>query len=365
MTILYDEAQQAIATESRRVLDAGYDLDRLLGLVDATGEYDERFWQTAVEQGWSALSVPEQYDGLGLGLIELGLIAQGLGAVTAGAPFLSGNDAFVQSLVAGNDEAVRQAWLPKIAAGEAIGIAALGEGSSPLPMAPAVTFADGKLSGEKSAVAGALHADAGVVWASSGGSPVLALVAIDDSMRRPVDSFDNSRLYAELVFDGAPATVLLEGDAARKAARNVLARQAVVIAHEQTGGAEKAMQIARDYALERKAFGQPIGAFQSIKHRIAELYGLVELARANCIDAAASEGKLDFVLKACAARLSASEAYDTAARDAVQIHGGIGVTWQLGLHLHMRRARSLAAELGSPLFWEDLLVSELEAGAQP
>ena len=76
-----------------------------------------------------------------------------------------------------------------------------------------------------------------------------------------------------------------------------------------------------------------------------------------------AEGKADFVLKACAARLSASEAYDTAARDAVQIHGGIGVTWQLGLHLHMRRARSLSAELGSPLFWEDLLVSELETGA--
>ncbi len=364
MTILYDEAQQAIATESRRVLDDGYDLQRLLDLVDETGQHDERLWQSAVEQGWTALSVPEQYGGLGLGLVELGLIAQGLGAVTAGAPFLSGNDAFVQLLLAGDDKGTREAWLPKIAAGEAIGIAALGEGSSPLPAEPAVTYADGKLTGTKSAIAGALQADVGVVWASSGGSPALVLVELTEGMRRAVDSFDNARLYAELVFDGASASVLLSGDPAREAARDGLARQAVVIAHEQTGGAEKAMQIARDYALERKAFGQPIGAFQSIKHRIAELYGLVELARANCIDAAAREGEADFVLKACAARLSASEAYDTAARDAVQIHGGIGVTWQLGLHLHMRRARSLAAELGSPLFWEDLLVGELEgAGA--
>jgi len=362
MTILYDEAQEAIAVEARRVLDAQYDLQRLLDLVDVTGKHDERLWQTAVEQGWTALPVPEAYGGLGLGLIEMGLIAQSLGAVTAGAPFLTGNDAFVQLLLAGNDEASREAWLPKIAAGEVIGIAALGEGSSPLPPKPAVTFADGRLSGTKTAVAGALQANAGVVWASSGGTPVLALVEIDEPMRRPVDSFDNARAYAGLVFGGAPAKVLLDGEAARTAARKALARMAVVTAYEQTGGAEQAMKIARDYALERKAFGQPIGAFQSIKHRIAEIYGLVELARANCIDAAASEGKPEFVLKASAARLAGCDAYDTAARDAVQIHGGIGVTWQLGLHLHMRRARSLSAELGSPLFWEDLLVGEIEAG---
>jgi acyl-CoA dehydrogenase len=119
------------------------------------------------------------------------------------------------------------------------------------------------------------------------------------------------------------------------------------------------MEIARDYAVTRKAFGQPIGAFQSIKHRIAELYGLVELARANAIHAAAREGQSDFITAAAAARLSATEAYDTAARDCVQIHGGIGVTWELGLHLHTRRARSLAIEQGNMLFWEDILVDQL------
>jgi len=363
MTILYDEAQEAIATESRRVLDAQYDLQALLDLVDVTGQYDGRMWRMAIEQGWTALSAPEQYGGLGLGLVEMGLIAQGLGAVTAGAPFLSGNDAFVHLLLAGNDEAAREAWLPRIAAGEAIGLAALGEGASPLPPVPTVTLTDGRLNGGKAPIAGAIEADAAVVWASAGASPVLALVELTDAMRTPVDSFDNARLYASLAFDGTPATVLLEGEAARTAALHALARQAVVTAFEQTGGAEQAMTVARDYALERKAFGQPIAAFQSIKHRIAEIYGLVELARANCIDAAAREGEADFVLKACAARLTASDAYDTAARDAVQIHAGIGVTWQLGLHLHMRRARSLSAELGGPLFWEDLLVSQIEAGA--
>src|SRR3546814_15409737 len=104
------------------------------------------------------------------------------------------------------------------------------------------------------------------------------------------------------------------------------------------------MESARDYAVTRKAFGQPIGAFQSIKHRIAELYGLVELARANAIHAAAREGRDDIIIAAAAARLSATEAYDTAARDCVQIPGGIGVTWEIGLHLHMRRSRTPAPE---------------------
>jgi acyl-CoA dehydrogenase len=138
---------------------------------------------------------------------------------------------------------------------------------------------------------------------------------------------------------------------------------AVVTAHEQLGGAEALLFLARDYANTRRAFGQPIGAFQSVKHRIAELYGLVEIARANCIHAASREGQADFLQAAAAARLAATEAYDTAARDAVQVHGGIGVTWEGGLHLHVRRARSLAIEHGNILFWEDLLTEQLSGVA--
>ena len=167
------------------------------------------------------------------------------------------------------------------------------------------------------------------------------------------------RLYGDLHFAGTPAHVLAQGDAARALADDILARMAVVTAHEQVGGAEALLYIARDYALTRKAFGQPIGAFQSVKHSIAELYGLVEIARANAIHAAACEGTAEFALAAADARLSATEAYDTAARDCVQIHGGIGVTWEAGLHLHQRRARTLAIEQGNSLFWEDVLADEL------
>ncbi|MBV1917323.1 MAG: acyl-CoA/acyl-ACP dehydrogenase [Sphingomonadaceae bacterium] len=363
MSILYDEAQEAIAKESRRVLDAQFDKDKLLGLLDGTGRFDEAFWKTAVEQGWTGLAVPEEYGGLGLGLLEMGLIAQSAGALCAGAPFLTGNYGVTQILASCTNGALKQAWLPRLASGDAIGVVAFEEAGAPLPSDPAVKYEGGRLSGKKAAVPGALKADFAIVWAMSGGKPVLVLAELNAAMSRAVDSFDNSRLYAEISFDGAEAAVLFEGEAARCGALDCLARMAVVAAHEQMGGAETALLLARDYALERKAFGQPIGAFQSIKHSIAELYGLVEVARANSIHAASLEGQGGFLAAACAARLSGCEAYDTAARDAVQIHGGIGVTWQLGLHLHMRRARSLSIELGNALFWEDLLVTELEAKA--
>ncbi|NOU03948.1 MAG: acyl-CoA dehydrogenase [Novosphingobium sp.] len=363
MSMLYDEGQQAIATESRRVLDARTSKDRLLKLLEQVGELDQPFWDTAVEQGWTALAIPEEHGGLGLGLVELGLVAQAAGAATAGAPFLTSGYGAVSALLGSRNAELQARWLPRLASGEALACVALAEGNAALPPSPSVIFAGGTLMGTKPAVTGGIKADIAVVWASSGGKPALVLAELAPAERRALNSYDNSRLYADLTFAGTPATVLAEGDAALALARDVLARMAVVAAHEQVGGAEALLHIARDYAVTRKAFGQLIGAFQSIKHRIAEMYGLVEVARANCIHAAASEGTAEFLIAAADARISATEAYDTNSRDCVQIHGGIGVTWELGLHLHMRRARSLAVEQGSLLFWEDLLVNQLTGEA--
>lgn len=355
MSILYDDEQQAIATESRRVLDARTSKERLLTLLEQTGTFDQPFWDTAVEQGWTALAIPEDHGGLGLGLIELGLVSQACGAATAGAPFLTSGYGTAYALTATGNSG----WLPKLASGEATAAVALAEGSAPLPPAPTVRFVDGKLSGTKPAVTGGLAATIAVVWASGEHGPVLVLAELADVGRKAVNSYDNSRLYADLQFDETPGIALAEGDSARTQALEILARMAVVTAHEQVGGAEALLYTARDYALTRKAFGQPIGAFQSIKHRIAEMYGLVEIARANCIHAAACEGTEDFLIAAADARISATDAYDSCARDCVHIHGGIGVTWDQGLHLHMRRARSLAVEQGNLYFWEDVLVDQL------
>ena len=359
MSILYDEGQQAIASESLRVAEARSDKARLLGLLEKTGAYDHTFWQTAIEQGWTGLAIPEDFGGLGLSLVELGIVAQACGGVISGAPFLTSNDGAAHALLGGEDEALKAEWLPRLGSGEVIAAVAFAEGQSPLPSRPVTRLTASGMAGDKPGVTGAAQARIAVVWALHDGEPALVLCDLAEVSRTVIAGFDNSRGYADLTFAGTPGQVFARGERATALAREVFARMAVVTAHEQVGGAEALMTIARDYAVTRKAFGQFIGAFQSVKHRIAEMYGLVEIARANCIHAASREGQPDFLKAAAAARLSAIEAYDTAARDCIQIHGGIGVTWDTGLHLHMRRARSLAIEQGNMLFWEDLLAEQL------
>jgi len=363
MSILYDEGQEAIATESRRALEARMNKDDLLPLLQVSGKYHDGFWAMAKEQGWTALALPEEHGGLALGLVELGLIAHQAGRTLSGAPFLTSSFGVAKGIELYGSDAQKARWLPALASGEAIGAVAFASGPDPLPDQPVVTLTGDRLDGVAGGVSGGLFADVALVFANGPGMPVLALAELSGVERTVVESFDNSRCIADIAFTATPAETLAVGEAARAAALDILALQAVVTAHEQTGGAEALMEIARDYAVTRKAFGQPIGAFQSIKHRIAELYGLIELARANCIHAASREGQADFITAAAAARLSATEAYDTAARDCVQIHGGIGVTWEIGLHLHMRRARTLALEQGSSFFWEDVLVDRLAGEA--
>ena len=363
MSILHDEGQQAIATESRRVLEARMRKDDLLPLLETTGRYHEGFWAVAKEQGWTALALPEAYGGLDLGLIELGLIAHQAGRTLSGAPFLTSSFGAAKAITLYGSDAQKAHWLPGLASGETIGAVAFASGADALPARPDVTFTGDRLEGVLTGVSAGTSADVAVVLAQGPDGPVLAVADLANTERRVVQSFDNSRCVANLRFQNTPAEILPVAVSARDAALHILALQAVITAHEQTGGAEALMEIARDYAITRRAFGQVIGAFQSVKHRIAELYGLVELARANAIHAAAREGRDDFITAAAAARLSATEAYDTAARDCIQIHGGIGVTWEIGLHLHMRRARSLAIEQGSSLFWEDVLVDQLAGEA--
>jgi len=358
MSILYDEAQTQIATEARRQLEAQFTPERLKQLLETTGEYDTTFWQTACEQGWTAIGIPEEWGGIGMGLVELGLVAEACGAVACGAPFLNTGYGVAQAILEYGSDELKDAWLGKLAAGEVIGAVAFAEGRDFIPAAPAVRFAGGKLSGTKPAVPAGARADLAVVLASGESGPVLVLVELggEGVRRETLTTFDNSRLAANLGFDGAPAIVLAGAADARAAALEIMRRQAVVTAHEQVGGAEAMLKLERDYAVTRRAFGQVIGAFQSVKHRIAEDYVLVEMARANAINAAAAAGTPEFARAAAAARITGTDAYDTVSRDATQVHGGIGVTWEANLHLHQRRARSLAIEQGNQMFWEDRLV---------
>jgi alkylation response protein AidB-like acyl-CoA dehydrogenase len=293
--------------------------------------------------------------------VELGVVCEAAGLVTPGAPFLTTGLGVTHALERFGDPALRSKWLSLLASGQAIGTVAFADASSPLARLSSAKVVGGRLTGCKPLVTAAVSADVALVYASAEGEPALVLADLSSPgvERLARAGFDNSRCIGDLNFAEAQIDILLMGEEARSAALDILAVQAVIVAHEQVGGAQACLDRARSYALERKAFGQPIASFQSVKHRIAEMYVLVELARANTIHAAARFKEEDFLSAAAAARLSATEAYDTAARDATQIHGGIGVTWDAALHLHQRRARSLAVELGNSMFWEDLLAGIL------
>lgn len=366
MAFLYTDEQIAIGEEARRQLAARYDGGVLRGLLEASGAYDEGLWRLCADNGWTGVTIAEDHGGLGLGLVELALVAEAFGRVAAGAPFLSSSFACGDAIARHGDGETKGKWLPALAAGEAIGVLATTEGVEIAPRRPRARVAAGRLSGRKAAVTGAAAANVAVVHAAdedAGGAPGLFVVDLAGVEREVIDSFDNSRCAANLVFDGVAARRLDGGD--RAALMTLLSRLAVVVAAEQTGGADACVEVARDYANTRVAFGQPIGKFQSVKHGITEMWVLAQLARSATADAAHRFDSCDpgAELAAASARLNAGEAYEQAAWLAVQVHGGIGVTWDADLHLHYRRARATALELGRPSIWEDHIVTALEQAA--
>jgi alkylation response protein AidB-like acyl-CoA dehydrogenase len=212
------------------------------------------------------------------------------------------------------------------------------------------------VSGRKSVVsAGAFahYALVHVTVADGGQGVALADLGQAEVGREVLDTLDNSRGYADLTFDSAAATLLTGGDVLGA----LLDELALVTAFEQVGGAEACLFAARDYALQRRVFGQPIGAFQAIKHGLADLYVLVQIARGaaqSALQAPADE----FSLASAAARVAGNRAYDTCAQDAIQFHGGVGVTWEAAQHLHYRRARCLSLEWGGEPHWRNLLLDQ-------
>jgi acyl-CoA dehydrogenase len=231
------------------------------------------------------------------------------------------------------------------------------------------SFKVGKLSGRKTAVIDGADADFAVVLARSSDEPGergLALALVDlkapGVTRRPQDSIDPSRKHAEIAFDGAAAEALGKPGEGWTLASRALDRAAILFAFEQIGGADTCLAMAKDYAITRYAFGRPIGSYQAIKHKLADMYVNTELARSNAYYGAWAllTDARELPLAAAAARVSATQAFDYAAKESTQTHGGIGYTWEMDCHLYYKRSRELGLVVGSQRSWKDRLVAELE-----
>ncbi len=356
MALSYSADQEQIRAEARRFLQDAFDPEQNRTLLNQRERFDTTFWQACVDMGWTGAGAPEAHGGLGLGALDVCIIAEECGRFVAGAPFFAANYAALVALQDYGSDALRTALIPGIVSGEVRFALALIEEDDNISR-PATTLAGGKITGHKPAVVGAGAATHAIVATDA----ALVLISLDQPgiIRTAIDTIDNSRCASHIAFNAAIGSRL---DAPAGAGLRLLAIQATVTAFEQIGGAEAALSRAQSYANTREAFGQLIGKFQAIKHRIAEMYVAAELARGNALLAAKAlaDGASDFVALAAAARLTASDAFEFASAQSMQTHGAIGVTWEHDLHLYLRRARALALELGSPLLWEDVIVDALQ-----
>ena len=333
MNFDFSDDQKMLKDQARKFLDDKCTLDHVRKILEGDAGHDDTVWKGLCELGFAGAAIPEEFGGLGLGPLELCVLAEELGRCVAPIPFSSSIYLAAEALKNFGDQGQKETWLPQLATGACIGTLAASEGTQPpSPATVKTTFADGKLNGTKIPVADAMIAGLAIVLANTGGkgARALSLVAVDLSAdgvsRREVETIDPTRGHGEIVFDNAPATLLGgEGEGWNNYQR-IEAGAAVLVAFEQVGGAEAAMNMAKEYALERYAFGRQIGSYQAIKHKIADMYVKLELARSNAYYGAMAfaEDAGDLELAAAAARISATEAYRFAAQESIQVHGGIG-----------------------------------------
>ncbi|MHA7838795.1 MAG: acyl-CoA dehydrogenase family protein [bacterium] len=364
MNFDFSEDQKLLQQTARDYLAVHAPLATCREVLESDQPHAASLWKGAAEMGWQGAVIPEEHGGAGFGHLELAMIAYEVGRALAPIPFGPSVYVATEALLRFGSETQQQAWLPRLARGDAIGTFAFAEktGQNAAEGVEA-EVREGALTGMKSPVLDGQSAHLAVVAARENGEIGLYAVDLEGTgvRREALESFDPSRPQARLYFDGAAAEKLARTDASSAAA--LLDRAAVLMAFEQVGAAERAFEITREFILGRYAFGKPIAAFQAIKHRMADLWCEIELARSNAYYAAWALENEDpeLAAAACLARISASQAFEHTTVEMIELHGGVGYTWEYDCHLFYRRAKLLSAALGTPKYWKSLLIDRLAA----
>jgi hypothetical protein len=315
------EEQAELAATVRGLLDKRADSAAVRAASTSESGYDETLWATLCEQiGVAALAVPEEYDGVGVSFFETAVVLEELGRTIAPSPLLATTVATEALLAGGSDEAKKR-LLPRIATGE-IATIALDEGAV--------------LDGDRAEIVLAVRGD--------------DLVEVAGATATWVESMDQSVRLARLDLAGAEVTVIGDGKAARERAELVGAAAVAALA---VGLADRALRMTVDYSKERVQFGRPIGSFQALKHRMADVLARVEMARSASWAAsyALADAEADADEAAFLTHSAASYALETtalAASECVQLHGGIAITWEHDAHLVFKRAHALGQLFGAP-----------------
>ncbi|MCC6640287.1 MAG: acyl-CoA/acyl-ACP dehydrogenase [Deltaproteobacteria bacterium] len=371
MHFAFTEEQEQLRETARSFLAAHGTPESVRRTMQTERGFDVDLWKRiAGELGWPAVLVPEAYGGLGLGWVEVAALLELTGESLLCAPLFStlclGTTAI---LVAGSEEQ-RAEWLPALAEGRATATLAFQERARDSRSGPPATTArasDGGyvLSGRKRWVLDGATASALVVSALDSGAsePALFLVPADAHglVRRIVPTLDATRRFAEIELHEVrlPSHARMSGDPTALA--KILDLATIGLAAEQTGGAQRCLDLAVAYAKTRVQFGRPIGSFQAIQHTCADLLLLVESARSASYYAAcvAAEDAPGLTSAASLAKAYCSEAYFRCAGDCLQIHGGVGFTWEYDVHLHLKRAKTGEHFLGSPSWHRERIAQHM------
>ena len=369
MNFDFSEDQKQLRDQARRFLAEKSPPKAVRQVLEGKAPYDKELWKGFAELGFLGVAIPESYGGSGAGHLELAVIAEEIGRADAAIPVSSSIYLAAEAIMLAGSEAQKEKWLPKLASGEAIGTLALFEGNGGItPKAIKATASGNAIDGVKSPVADGEIADVAIVVARTGSGnreSDIGLFIVDlkgkGVTRKAMPNLDPTRQQAEITFKGASAEPLGKAGEGWSNLKQVLDRAAVLIAFEQLGGADRALEMARDYALDRIAFGRPIGSFQAIKHILADMYVSATLARSNCYYGAwaLSTNSSELAEAAAGARISATEAFQHCSKQNIQVHGGMGFTWEFDCHLYYRRSAALALALGSRSYWEDQLIDRM------
>ncbi|MCZ6464108.1 MAG: acyl-CoA/acyl-ACP dehydrogenase [Proteobacteria bacterium] len=369
MNFAFTEEQEALRSAARSFLADHSGSEQVRAAMASELGHDPQVWkQIAAELGWTAVIIPEAYGGLGLGFVELVALQEVMGEALFCAPFFSSVCLGANALLVAGSEEQKRALLPGIAEGETRATLAFAEpngrwDASGIECVARPGAGGGfALDGTKSFAVDGYRADLLVVAARREGSTgedgigLFALAGDTPGLtRRALPTLDPTRPLAEIALRDArvPAAALLGDNLdAAPALRKILARAAVALSAELVGVAQKCLDLSVDYAKERVQFGRPIGSFQAIKHKCADMMVAVESARsasyyAGCV---AAEDSDELLVTASLAKATCSEAAFRCAADAIQIHGGVGFTWEYDVHLYFKRARAGEHLLGDPAF---------------
>jgi alkylation response protein AidB-like acyl-CoA dehydrogenase len=374
MNFAFSEEQETFRETLRRFFEEKSPTEEVFRLLETPEGFDPSLWkQMGAELGLQGVHVPEDYGGQGFGFLELGLVLEEMGRALCCAPYFSTVCLAANAILNAGTEEQKRRWLPGIATGETIAsLALLEEGDRWDAEGVALAFArDGeayRLDGRKRLVTDGATAQLVVVAArrpgTRGAEGLTLLVASGDAAgleAKPLEPLDATRKLADLRFRGVRAELLGEEGAAAPALAKTLDQARVGLALESLGGAQRCLDSAVDYAKQRVQFARPIGSFQAIKHRCADLLLELESARSAAYWASwvASEDAEELPLAASTAKSVCDETYLRASADNVHIHGGIGVSWEADPHLYFKRAKSTEALLGSPT-WQRARIAELK-----